>query len=82
VKVRCCACEIWGLLAEEGFQELIFVACRSDANSDLRIGIWWEEAMISAGNDNRYFESLTALQSLRKAHQLSPEDLWPDIMVL
>ena len=51
--------KIWGLLSEEGFGELIFVACRSVANRDLRTGIEWEETIIIVGNDNRYFESQT-----------------------
>jgi hypothetical protein len=41
-----CSCKIWGLLAEEGLWELIFVACRSDANCDLRTGIEWEKTIV------------------------------------
>jgi hypothetical protein len=40
------------LLAEKGFWEYIFVACRTDANRDLRAGIEWEEAVILTWNDN------------------------------
>jgi hypothetical protein len=53
------------------------VACRSDANRDLRTGIECEETTILVVNDNEYFESLTMFQSLRKAHQLSAGDLCP-----
>jgi len=38
------------LLAEKGFQELIFVACRSDADRDLRTGIEWEKPIALARN--------------------------------
>jgi hypothetical protein len=63
-------------LQRKALKSLYSQLAKSNANRDLRTEIEWEETIILVGNDNKYFESLTTLQSLRKAYQeLSSRDL-------
>lgn len=57
-------------LQRKALESLYSRLAKSDANRDLRTEIEWEKTIILVENDNKYFESLTTLQSLRKAYSI------------